>query len=69
MEFSRVYGGGIESWFGDLVSRGYQVLYKSSLFPRSEIGSAIVLHLAGPFAPLKVILSEMRTYNFPFQVI
>ena len=59
MDFSRVDSGGIESWFGAWVSRGHQVSSKSSAFLRSEIGSTIVLHLAGLFAPPKVSLSEM----------
>ena len=50
-------------------SCGSQVLSKISAFLRSMIGSAIVLHSSGLFAPPKVILSEMRVYNVPFQVI
>ena len=69
MEISWVDGGGIESWFGDWISCGSQVLSKSSEFLRSVIGSAIVIHLDGPFAPPKVSLSEMRTYNLTFQLI
>ena len=69
MEMSWVDGGCIKSWFGDWVSCGYQVLSKSSAFPRSAIGSEIVLHSSGPFAPPKVSLSEMRRYNVPFQLI
>ena len=69
MEMSWVDGRGIESWFGAWVSRGSQVSSKSSAFPRYAIVSAIVLHLAGSFAPPKVSLSEMRTYNVPFKLI
>ena len=42
---------------------------KSNAFPRSAIASAILLHLDGTFAPTKVSLIEMRTYNVPFQFI
>ena len=56
MEMSWVDGGGIESWFGDWFSFGSQLFSKNSLFPRSAIGLAIVIHLAGPFDPLKVSL-------------
>ena len=69
MAMSWVDGGGIEYWFGAWVSRGYQVLSKSRQFPRSAIGLAIVLHLAGPFAPTKGSFSDMRTNNVPFQLI
>ena len=41
----------------------------SSAFPRSTIGLSIVLHLDGPFAPPKVSISDMRTHNFPIQLI
>ena len=69
MELSRVDAGVIESWFGSWVSRGSQVSSKSSAFLSSSIGSLIVLHLVGPFAPLKLSLSEMTSDNAPFQVI
>ena len=60
---------GIYYWFGAWVSCVSQVLYNSRAFPGSAIGSAIVIRSDGPFAPLKVSLSDMRTYNFPFQLI
>ena len=69
MEPSRVDGRGIDSWFGDWVYRGSQVSSNSSAFSRSEIGLVIVLHLSGPFAPPKVSLIDMRTYNVPFRLI
>ena len=53
--------GGVKSWFGAWISHGFQVSSKSSAFQRSAIGLAIVLHLAGPFAPPIVSLSEMGT--------
>ena len=61
MDMSWVDGEGIESWFEAWVYRGFQVSSKSSAFWRSAIGSEIVLHLSGPFAPPKVRLIEMRT--------
>ena len=64
-----VDGGGIESWFRAWISCGYQVSSKSRAFLRSVIGLAIVPHSAGPFAPPKVSLSDMRMYNVPFQLI
>ena len=69
MESYLVYGRGIKSCFGALVSCGFQVSSNSSAFPRSEIGLAIVLYLDSLFTPPKVSLSEMRTYNVPFQLI
>ena len=63
---SLVDGGGIYFLFGAWFSCGSQVSSKSISFPRSAIGSEIVLHLAGPFAPPKVSLSEMRMYNVAF---
>ena len=38
-------------------------------FPISALGLAIVLHLTGPFATPNMSLSDMRTYNVPFQFI
>ena len=61
--------GGFESWFGDWVSRGYPLSSNSRAFLRYANDSAILLHLAGPFAPPKVIISDMRTYNVPLQLI
>ena len=69
MNISWVDGYWIESWFGDWVPCGSQVSSNNRAFPRSEIGSAIVLHLAGAFDPPKVSLSAMRAYNFLFQLI
>ena len=69
MKISWVDGGGIESWFGVWFSCASQVLSKSRAFPRFVIGLEIVLHLAGLFAPPKVILSDMSTYNVPSQLI
>ena len=69
MNMPWVDGGGIKSWFGDWFYCGSQVSSKSSAFPRSAIGSAIVVHLDGPFAPPKVIIIETRTYNVTFQLI
>ena len=69
MKSSIVDGGGIEYWFGDWFSRVSQVSSKIGAFLRSAIGSAILIHSYGPFAPPKVSLSEMRKYNVPFQVI
>ena len=66
---SWVDGGGIKYWFGALVSCGYQVSSKSRALPRSAIGLSIVLHSAVLLAPPKVSLSDMETYNFPFQFI
>ena len=57
-------GRGTKSWFGSWVLSS-----KSSAFPRSAIGLAIVLHSAGPFTPPKLRLSDIRTYNVPFQLI
>ena len=69
MQSSWVDGVGIESWFGAWFSRGFQFPSDNSAFLRSEIGLAVVLHSDGPFAPPKVSLSEMRTYNVPFLLI
>ena len=69
MQLSRVDGGGIESCFGGWFYLSYQLLSNSSEFLRSAIGLVIVFHLAGPFTPQKLSLSEMRTYNVLFQVI
>ena len=62
-------GGGIKSWFGAWVYCGSQVSSNSRAFPRSAIGSEIVIHSAGKFAPPKLSLIDMRTYNFPFHLI
>ena len=69
MEMSLVDGGGIKSWFGVWVSCASQVLSKSRAFLRSVNGLEIVLHLAGLFAPPKVSLSDMRTYNVPLHLV
>ena len=69
MDMSWDDDGGIESWFGDRVSCGSQVLSNSSEFPRSEIGLEIVIHSGGMFAPQKVSFSKMTMYNIPFQLI
>ena len=63
-----VDGGGVYAWFGAWVYCGSQVLSKSRASPRSDIGLEIVLHLVGPLSPTKVSLSDMRTYNVPFQL-
>ena len=69
MEMSWVDGGGIESLFGDWVSFGSQFLFDIRAFTGSAIGSEIFLHSDGPFAPPKVSLIDMITYNVPFQLI
>ena len=69
MDMSWFDGGGGYSFFGALVSCGYQVLSHIGVFPRSAIVSAFVLNLAGPFAPPNVSLSDMRWYNVPLQLI
>ena len=61
--------GGSSIGLGFWVSHGFQMSSKSSVFPRSAIGLAIVLHLAGPFASSKAGLSDMRMYNVTFQLI
>ena len=66
---SCVDGKGIESWFGGWFYCGSQVYSNSSVFPWHEIGSAIVIYSPGTFDPPKVSLSDIRTYNVPFQLI
>ena len=69
MEMSWVDDRGVESFFGAWVSCSSQVPSNSRAFSKSSIGSEIVLHSAGPFAPPKVSLSDISTYNVPLQLI
>ena len=69
MDMSWVDVGGIKYWSGAWVCRGFQVSSKIRAFPRSATSAAIVIQSTGPFAPPKSILSDMRTYNAPFQFI
>ena len=61
VEMSWIDCGGINSWFGCWFSFVSQVSSKSRAFMRSAIGSAIVHHLDGLFAPPKVSFSDMKT--------